>query len=84
MNVYGSVNPSCVGTSMACGIEGGTSAGVVEWETYYTGADANQPADSTDHYNLIPAVGTGGTVYVEVYRAAGGLTCDGYSLSISS
>jgi hypothetical protein len=70
-NVY---DPTCASTALACG-DGGSSTARTTWEISET--DTNSPILT------FPAVGSGGVVYVEVYRASATPTCDGYTLTIS-
>jgi hypothetical protein len=70
-NVY---DPTCSSTALACG-DGGNSTARTTWEISET--DLNSPIDA------FPAVGSGGVVYVEVYRASASPTCDSYTLTIS-
>jgi hypothetical protein len=70
-NVY---DPSCADTALPCG-DGGNSTARTTWEMSET--DTNSPIDT------FPTVGSGGVVYVEVYRASGAPTCSSYVLTIS-
>jgi hypothetical protein len=70
-NVY---EPTCAGTSMACQ-DGGQSTARTIWEVSET--------DTSGTITIYPTVGSGGTVYIEVYRASGSPTCDAYTLTVS-
>jgi hypothetical protein len=70
---------TCQGQAIGCGIEGGSSTGRTDWETYYSGGD---PAST---FIPIPAVGNGGSVIIHVYRRTGKpVTCNNYTLTVSN
>jgi hypothetical protein len=79
------IQSDCNGTLESCGVEGGSSHAVTEWEVSYQGLpDSNQPNDSPNNWNPIPAVGNNGAVLIHVYRVPGmPVTCNNYTLSIS-
>jgi hypothetical protein len=61
---------------------------VSTWEASYTGP--NPPADPAvypvtgSHFQAIPAPGTGGTLYIKVYRTGGVITCNNaYTITVS-
>jgi hypothetical protein len=70
------------GTSLTCGTETGThAAAVTDWEVAYAGA-IFPPGPN---FIAIPAVGSGGTVIVHVYRASGApVDCNGYTLVVNN
>lgn len=70
--VYG----SCGGGTIGCN-DGGGGAGITTWETQYT-ANANVNEGGT-----YITFGSGNTVWVEVYRASGALTCNNYIITFS-
>lgn len=68
---------SCSGSAISCG-EGGNSSSVTDWETFYT--DYRPPVTG-----FIPEVGSGGTIWIRVFRRAGlPATCDQYTLTVSN
>jgi hypothetical protein len=71
-NVY---DATCAATAMSCGTEGGSSTARTTWEVSET--------DTLVPISIFPTVGTGGVVYIEVYRASGAPTCSSYTLTIS-
>ena len=83
----------CSGTTLPCGDpegglpEAGASTGLTTWEVQYTGGDfTSEAAAGTDGaFEPIPAVGSGGTVIVHVYRRAGlPLSCNQYTLTVGN
>jgi hypothetical protein len=70
-NVY---DATCASTAMACA-DGGNSTAKTTWEISET--DLNSPI------NTFPTVGSGGSVFVEVYRASGAPTCGSFTLTFS-
>jgi hypothetical protein len=68
------VATNCSGGTTTCGMEGGVSTGRTDWETFW---------NQTGYNNPIPLPGTGGTVFVRVFRKAGGVTCNNYTLTIT-
>jgi len=69
---------NCAGTLLACGVEGGNSMAIQDWETSTT-------AVAPGYRTPIPPVGSGGTVLVHVYRRAGlPVTCDSYTITFSN
>ena len=72
---------NCAGGSQSCLVEGGTAGGKVSWEVYYTAGDAGTLGGP---FQPIPAVGSAGVVYVRVFRAVGGVTCDNFVLTFSN
>jgi hypothetical protein len=71
-DIYG----SCGGAPIGCG-EGGSCSQKTDWEVFY-GATMGNPGDP--NWAPLPAVGT---VFVRVYRVAGGQTCDQWTLAIT-
>jgi hypothetical protein len=77
----------CAGSQQACGTETGTNAtGITTWEVQQTGGQPPGPSDQGGLPNFTPApdAGNGGTVKVHVFRSAGQVTCDAYTLTISN
>jgi hypothetical protein len=72
---------NCSNGPMACG-DGGNCVGKTTWEVAYQATDPANPAGET--WSPVPPVGTNGTVYIKVYRAAGAATCNAYTLTISN
>ncbi|EYF06307.1 Hypothetical protein CAP_2185 [Chondromyces apiculatus DSM 436] len=71
------VRTNCAGGTMACGVEGGVSNGLTDWETYHPAANGfNQP---------VPPAGNNGQVLIRVYRVAGApVNCTDFTLAISN
>jgi hypothetical protein len=70
----------CNGGGIACGEGNGSNAtGVQIWEVYQSGGDSTGTT-----YQATPAVGSGGTVKVHVYRVSSPVTCDSYTLTITN
>jgi hypothetical protein len=74
---------NCSGGALSCATEGGSSVNRTDWEVFYTGGDPTSYPEAGSHFNPIPAVGSGGTVLIHVYRRAGApVTCNNYTLQI--
>jgi len=77
-------NPTTIGGSLACTDNTTGSKGVVKWEVSFT----NGMPFPTGYDDPIPAVGTGGQVWIRVYRnpniAAGASTCNPFTLSAAN
>jgi len=72
------IRVNCAGNSLACGLEGGVANAITDWETFFS----NGPGG---YYNPIPAVGSGGTVLIHVFRKAGQpLSCSPFTLQVSN
>jgi len=69
----------CGGSGLACG-DGGNATNRTIWEVSVTAGD---PTGQT--YAAVPAVGSGGTVWIRVHRVGGGMpSCDQFQLTISN
>ncbi|WP_156338033.1 hypothetical protein [Chondromyces crocatus] len=69
------IRSNCAGGALPCGVEGGQSNGLTEWEVFRTAGT----------YQPVPAVGTNGTVLIRVYRVAGApVNCNNFTLAISN
>jgi hypothetical protein len=77
------VASNCSGGTQACGTETGVANFRTTWEVTSGGDPAGVGINSTP-YTPTPAVGTNGTVWVRVYRAAGNPACDTFILTISN
>jgi hypothetical protein len=61
-----------------------TSSGITTWEVQYTGGDTASYPLTGSHFQAIPPVGNGGTVYVKVYRKVGWTKCNNaYTITAS-
>jgi hypothetical protein len=70
---------NCSGGTQACGTEGGTANFRTTWEVVNNNGQTNGQT-----WAPTPAVGSGGTIYIRVYRATGNPTCDGYVLTMTN
>ncbi len=72
------IRTNCAGATLGCGIEGGISNAMVDWEVFNTGP-------LPGYYNPIPPVGNNGTILIHVFRKAGQpLSCQPFTLQISN
>ncbi len=72
------IRSNCAGGTLSCGVEGGVSNGVTDWETF-------NGAGSVGYYDVIPPVGNNGTILIHVFRKAGQpLSCSPFTLQISN
>jgi len=72
------IRSNCAGGTLTCGVEGGVSNGVTDWETF-------SGAGSPGYYDAIPPVGNNGTILIHVYRVAGQpLSCSQFTLQVSN
>jgi len=75
----GTCNPAVPAT--CCGSEGnGPCVAKVDWETFYQVGFNCIGSNRPNQCNLIPI----GTVYIRVYRATGGPTCDSFTINFSN
>jgi hypothetical protein len=72
IDIYQNCTPSALG----CGIEGGSSVNLTDWEVFYNVFNGGSPG-----FQPIPPVGAGGTIFIRVRRTTGGLSCVGYTLN---
>lgn len=73
------VRNGCGGAALACVVESTQSLSLTSWEELTNGGD---PTGIT--FAPTPPVGSGGSVWVRVFRASGGATCDTFVLTISN
>ncbi len=72
------IRTNCSGGAISCGVEGGVSSAVTDWETFF----ANGPGG---YYDVIPPVGNNGTILIRVFRKSGQpLTCGQFTLQVSN
>ena len=86
-----SVYNACGGANPACGTEGGTAIGIPAsptgsvWEdTYYSTAGAFSSQNQIDPGYTPIVVGTANQIWIRVYRASGGVTCNSFTLTVSN
>ncbi len=81
------ITTDCTTLIATCNTGGdtGTSDGVTTWEMKYTAGDPNSkaPDGTTSNFDPIPLPGTGGTVYIKVYRKVALTKCsNAYTLNV--